>query len=135
MYLDMRKILFSLLIVMFQITVLATNHNPFNVVELKMYSNNVPDKSKGTDYEPYYCGEIYRVYITSDGILNIEALCDVGQVKINILQNGALIYCDQINLSSGETAHVQLQQGSLGYITVEISNDNGAYSYGATFIQ
>jgi hypothetical protein len=129
------RLIYLLFFALFQFNAFGANQEKIGA-DIIMTSNGEPFcKETGIGAEPSNCVQPFSVYITSNGILQIKALYDVGLVKINILQYDTLIYCDQTNLSSGATADIQLPQGISGCITIELSNNNGAYSYGVTFIQ
>lgn len=130
----MKKLFLSLLFFkLFQVDVFCTNIH-------ESYSGLVPididnkTKGEGAVFEPRNSNEPYSAYITN-GILHIKALHDVDLAQINIFQNNTLLYCYQANLFSGATADIQLPQDISGHITIEISNNDGAYLYGVTFIQ
>lgn len=129
-----RILLCSILFLFSQIYVSADQVGNY-VSEVTLTSNNIPfDKDNGFPNEPSDCTNPFNVYITSDNVIYINALYHVGNVTVNIYQNGLLIYHDQIDFSNCLYVQIHLPQGTNGSITIEISNANGANLYGTTIL-
>lgn len=98
-----------------------------------LYGNDIPfERPKGVDqeYRSISIAIPISAFTSENHSIELDFFEPVGEVKITISYEGAIIYSSSVNVESPTLKSILLPSELSGSFTIEIKGSNGAYAYG-----